>query len=269
MINLYAFTYPSNTIRYEGYWACKIGQSSRSVDIRMNEQGGSAESEAKLKIGEWNDVKKISGDGDIHAVLKKRGFHVIEGSGKEWFKIPAVNQEEAYQYIDNLIAELEGEKVRKKVILRNLQQKAMDAAWEIIESSGFDSTIIANLCPRFGKTIWVLSLFNKIHEKYGNRVLLLPAYWLSSHTSFENELPLYNDYKNVVVVDNGEDAEKAIAQGKCIMILLSLCGDYDDWVSKNQWIADIDNNDIFMYADEGDFGTHTERQIEKMDYIFS
>jgi hypothetical protein len=47
-----------------------------------------------------------------------------------------------------------------------------------------------------------------------------------------------------------------------------LHGDLEQWQKKHDWIADINNNEIFMFADEGDFGTHTENQVAKLDFLF-
>lgn len=149
---------------------------------------------------------------------------------------------------------------------------------DIIESSvqnGKDSsTIIANLCPRFGKTLWALSLFNRISEKYGNRVLLLPAYWLSAHTSFIDEITQYSDFLDIqqIDVDDPEayyDVGQALANGKRVVIPISLHGELEEWKAKHAWVSTIPNDEIFNFADEGDFGTHAENQVEKLKFLFN
>jgi hypothetical protein len=64
------------------------------------------------------------------------------------------------------------------------------------------------------------------------------------------------------------EAEVALEAGKRIIIPISLHGDLEQWQKKHDWIADINNNEIFMFADEGDFGTHTENQVAKLDFLF-
>jgi|TARA_R110000744_G_scaffold354377_1_gene460771 hypothetical protein len=274
MINLYAYTYPSATKLFDDYILTKVGDSIRDVKVRMNEQGGAAEYESKMHVGAWNNLQVIQRDYDVHKVLTKEGLHHTDGKGTEWFKIPGKTTEEAYTYIDKLVAQFEGKRIRNKVKLRKLQQKALDDAMNIIANGGDIVTVIANLCPRFGKTIWALMLFNAISEQYGNRVMLLPAYWLSVHSSFVDELEQFDDFLDIAMINpNKEGAEQAavhaLDNNQRIIIPVSLHGDYDDWAVKHDWIAKISNDDIFMFADEGDFGTHADNQKKKLDFIFA
>ena len=274
MVNLYAYTYPNYENVKPGYILTKCGDSIRDVDIRMNEQGGAAEAFAKVIVGSWPGLQKIQRDYEVHDVLKKEGLWHKDGAGTEWFLIPGNTVEEAFEYLDNVVTQLEGHVVRKSVVLRTLQQKALDKAMDIIASGNADTSIIANLCPRFGKTIWSLMLFNAISAEYGNRVMLLPAYWLSVHSSFEKEVAEFNDFRDISVVDASKEgaaeaAQAALNAGQRIVVPISLHGDVDEWKQKHQWIADIDNNDIFMFADEGDFGTHTENQVQKVEFMFA
>lgn len=276
MINLYAYSYPSavNKFQNDQFILLKLGDSHRDTEIRINEQGTSAEWEEKIIVGSWNNLQKIKRDHDVHEVLTKRGlWHSGKHKGTEWFKIPGSTVQEAFDYVDALVAEFEGKRIRKQVKLRALQQKTLDKAMEYIAAGGHDVSVIANLCPRFGKTIWALSLFNKIHKTYGNRVMLLPAYWLSVHSSFISELTDYDDFLDIVQIDvNAEGAREravdAIGAGQRILVPMSLHGDLEEWKVKHSWIASIPNFDVFSFADEGDFGTHTENQVAKLDYIF-
>lgn len=272
MINLYAYSYPSAINKYPGYILMKIGDSTRDVMIRIKEQGGASEYEEKIHIGAWNNLRKIKRDFDVHRVLEKNGFRHKEGAGTEWFRIPGNTVKEAQDYLDQLVTEFEGKKVRQKVVLRQAQQKALDEALEIIATGKVNATVIANLCPRFGKTIWGLMLFNEISKRYGNRVMLLPAYWLSVHTSFEDELAKFDDFLDLVSINpQNEDAsitaQVALDNNQRIVIPISLHGELEEWKKKYQWIADIDNQEMFFFADEGDFGTWADNQIKKMEFL--
>lgn len=274
MINLYAYTYPSAIKKFDGFVLTKVGDSTRDVDVRIREQGGSAEYESKISVGAWNNLKKIKRDFDVHRVLTEQGLHHVEGSGTEWFKIPANTIQDAFDYLDNVVQEFEGKKVRNKVKLRSLQKKALDEALEIIERGDSSATVIANLCPRFGKTIWALMLFNSLSKKYGNRVMFLPAYWLSVHSSFVDTLDKFDDFLDIALIDvTAKDAESqaanALANGQRIVVPISLHGELEEWQNKNAWLAEIPNDDIFVFADEGDFGTHADNQKKKLDFLFS
>lgn len=165
MVNLYAYTYPSQLASnaYPGYTKVKIGKSERNVHTRMNEQGGASEAEEKIVVGEWNDLKVIKGDHEVHAVLRQRGLWRKDGAGTEWFIIPSKDVNKLHDYVDALVTDLEGRKIRPSVILREMQQRKLDEALDIIKGKdGVD--IVANLCPRFGKTIWALKLFNELPQ---------------------------------------------------------------------------------------------------------
>lgn len=277
MINLYAYSYNNEFEKSKetGYTLTKFGDTHREIDVRLAEQGGASEREDKVVIGRWNNVKNIRRDHVLHRVLKRRGlWHYGEGTGAgtEWFKIPGTTPEEIYAYLDQLITEFEGNQVRNSVKLRKLQKRAMKVALDFIKQSNSPS-IIANLCPRFGKTIWSLSLFNEITELYGNQVMLLPAYWHGVYSSITTELNLFAEFADIVfIAHNDPNAQQiyndARAKGLRVIVAMSLHGDVDEWKQKHKWIADIDNSELFVFADEGDFGTHTERQVEKLNFVF-
>jgi hypothetical protein len=278
MINLYAYTYPSAEKKLDNFVLCKFGDSVRDVEIRMAERdnAGANEWEDKTVIGTWPQLKVIKRDYQLHKILTKKGLYHTEGSGTEWFKIPAETTKQAFEYLDSLIEEIEGGKVRVKVVLRQLQEKALDEAMNIIsdayERNQNVATIIAYLCARFGKTIWCLMLFNRIFEKYGNNVLILPAYWLSVHSSFVDELDKFDDFLDMVHVDaSSPTAEQeylsAQRQGLKIILTVSLHGELEEWKNKHSWIADIDSSKKISFADEGDFGTHADSQVSKLEYI--
>lgn len=128
MINLYAYTYPSAMAKYDGYILTKVGDSTRDVDIRIDEQGGAAEYEKKITVHAWNKLTKIKRDHDVHRELDKLGLHHKDGKGTEWFKIPAETPDDVVAFLDIIVQRLEGKKVRNKVILRGLQQQKLDEA---------------------------------------------------------------------------------------------------------------------------------------------
>jgi hypothetical protein len=88
------------------------------------------------------------------------------------------------------------------------------------------------------------------------------------------ELDQYDDFLDIVQIDVDDanasrEAEAALESGNRIIIPISLHGDLEMWCKKHDWIADINNNEIFMFADEGDFGTHTDNQTAKLDFLFN
>jgi hypothetical protein len=273
-INIYAYTYEGamRKRRRQGEMLVKIGDSTRDIEVRMREQGGTNEYESKITVGGWLGLRKIDRDHRVHEVLTQRGLHWRDGAGTEWFRIPTCRIDEARAYIDDVITDLEGQRMRKSVQLRALQQRALDQAIDIITSGSNAPSVIANLCPRFGKTIWALMLFNRISELYGNRIMLLPAYWLSVHTSFVRELDEFDDFLDIreVVVTEPDAAavtDMYLKQGFRVVVPISLHGDLSTWSHSHAWLKKYRLDDIFMFADEGDFGTHTENQAAKLNFI--
>ena len=184
-------------------------------------------------------------------------------------------------------------KAKPSVCLRQKQQRDLDflvtTIKDLVASGRFDANIIANLCPRYGKTIWALAVFNAMSDLYGNDIMIVPVYWLSVLTSFDEDSAKYQEFSDIVVVRTSDpEAEakaiSAIQGGARILVLVSLHGkliDHADgdeevdglplsvWKGRHQWLQAIDNDRIVVFADEADFGTHTKQQIEKMNFLFS
>jgi hypothetical protein len=101
----------------------------------------------------------------------------------------------------------------------------------------------------------------------------LPAYWLAVHSSFQYELDRYKDFEDIRLVDCREEfacekAQEYLSAGFRILVLVSLHGDLAEWKNNYSWLAAIPNSMIFNFADEGDFGTHTDNQRAKLDFLF-
>ena len=280
MINIYAYTYPSDVklIGENGGLWVKIGDSHRDPHIRMAEQGGASEREKKIVVGTWLNIGTIKRDYELHKVMHKDGLQNPDeatGRGTEWFKLPVANIQEAHAWIADLIDKVGGAGTALKTVkLRRLQKKSMVRALKIVRDSKQDEVnIVANLCPRFGKTIWALSLFNQINQRYGARVMLLPAYWLSVHSSFKDEIEQFREFSDITYVsskdsDADEQVEVAFKEGRKVVVDLSLHGELEEWKKRYTWLRDLPNNEIFVFADEADFGSHTDNQLEKTRFLF-
>jgi hypothetical protein len=170
-------------------------------------------------------------------------------------------------------------KVRLRLQQATVLDKALAGLFELSQSGRGDANIVANLCPRFGKTVWALMLFNGLHAAFGTNMMVVPVYWLSVMTSFADEVEKYDDFDDITVVRLGDaDAEKeaaeAISAGRRVLALVSLCGvvgeEEEDsvWIKKHQWLANAPKQSMFVFADEADFGTHTVSQQKKLEFLF-
>lgn len=256
----------------------KVGDSHRDANVRMNEQGGSAEAEAKIIVDVWDNITSFDRDYALHDVMAAKGWRprgYLTGRGTEWFIIPGSTLDEVRANLNEAIESFGPGTSLKNVKLRKMQASSLQVAISTIAKSKAAkqprTNIVANLCPRFGKTIWALSLFNHLTETYGTKVMILPAYWLSVHTSFGDEVPKFREFMNMVVIDTREDeaeakVKQALKDGKQIVLQLSLHGDVEEWKAKTAWVQNI-ARDVFVFSDEADFGSHTENQVEKLRFI--
>lgn len=303
MRNIYGYTSLNDLLLYPDFIRVKIGDTHKSGHTRTKQQQISLSSKQIMvnpegdlndRSWEWSGLQKITGDGVLHTHISLSRYRLpADESGDEWFSFPLPKHlkgsnipfEAKIRYIwkvlDEVIADIEGRRVRKPVKWRESQISRLDRAMQYIAEGKTEG--IAFLCPRFGKTLWALGLFNRLSKTYGNRVMLVPVYWLSVHTSFEDEIDSYADFQDIVYIDDKAENAEAIAYSalqasKRILIGISLHGkmadgktdeDMSNWVKRNRWIRQITDADKFMFADEGDWGTHTENQVKKLNFLFN
>lgn len=120
-------------------------------------------------------------------------------------------------------------------------------------------TVMAELCARFGKTIWSAALGVEIDKD----IIIVVSYVKTVFASFENDLIQFDQFCRYVHVDMQDPEYKdkiavAIKEGKKVIAFLSMCGS-----SKRQERIDYLfnlNASRFVIIDEADFGVHTRKQ---------
>ena len=262
---------------------------------------GANEAGGKIKLYVFNDLEGINRDYDYRSELSKvfpRSHPELDGHGKEWQAVPLslIPNELIEHYtahndtnfnlavrpiIDwlqdqhaKIFAKFGSNNTKRKVPLRDLQNKIIKRIIKLLKKHGVDSTIIAELAPRFGKTIFFLSLFLEISKEHGHKVMLVPAYWLPAIASFKKETAKWRDYQDMVFVDTQVDSnwqrsvESTLDSDKLVVVGVSLFPAYDDFVVRNKWIHDYTET-ILVVGDEADYGSHTSNQQEKMEYLFA
>ena len=279
---LYGFTYPEFVANgpTKGYIEVKTGDTTQGLDegltidesgmVRISQQGKSAEAYKKIIVGTYGVSKTIiKRDYVIHKELKKRGLRpkALDGQGQEWYRIPGKTIKEVNKYLQDVIDSM-GASSNKKLKLRKEQERTLIEAVEIYNSTNSDRVdIAANLPPRFGKTTWALTLFNELNKK----VLVLPSSWLSTHTSFEDDIKEFRDFSDIVCIDSKNDnyskqIKKALSENKRVAVYVSLFAK-----DKKQFnaIKNISNSDKFVCVDEGDFGSWTKKKRVILDHLVS
>jgi hypothetical protein len=124
-------------------------------------------------------------------------------------------------------------------------------------------TIVAELCARFGKTIWSGVLIRET----GAQVTIVASYVLTSFASFRKDLSSFDQFRDLVLVDAGEDnwqdtVTDAVAQGQQVVVFLSMCsgGRRQD---KIDFLFGQSVNKLVI-IDEADFGVHQVKQSQPL-----
>lgn len=163
-------------------------------------------------------------------------------------------------------------KTNQPLITAGLSQWQYDQAEEVIRSiDAGKKTILAELCARFGKTIWsgALTVETKIP------LTIVASYVLTSFASFAKDLTKFQQFRNLVVIDSAEQdyqqkIEDAFKQGKQVVVFLSMVGSKkrQDRINylfnlcpQDFYRYEIENERL-VFIDEADYGAHTTNQAD-------
>ena len=174
--------------------------------------------------------------------------------GKEFHALPF---DEVVYRVNNYI-----NKTNQPRIEAGLSQWQYDAANNVLLAiSENKRTILAELCARFGKTIWAGALA----VETGASVTIVASYVLTSFASFAKDLTEFEQFRNMEIVDSASDSyqddiKKAVNENRQVIVFLSMCGS-----SKRQDRIDYLfglKQDRLVFIDEADFGAHTDKQAD-------
>lgn len=121
--------------------------------------------------------------------------------------------------------------------------------------------ILADLCARFGKTIWSAA----IGRMLGVDVTIVSAYVKTVFASFGSDLIKYKQFAGYVHI-NMEDPEyqakikSAVKESKKVIVYLSLCqGSLRD--TRIRFLGKLKCSKLWI-IDEADYGAHQPKQVE-------
>jgi len=146
------------------------------------------------------------------------------------------------------------------LITAGLSTKQFETANEVL---GLFSTgcriVLAELCARFGKTIWSGAV---AVEEEAN-VVIVASYVKTVFTSFAGDLTSFEQFANYEHVDTSDDnyqdrINNALANGKKVFAYLSLCNG-ENRQKRINYLFDLDTTKMLI-VDEADFGAHTDKQ---------
>lgn len=159
---------------------------------------------------------------------------------------------------------------KQSVTIRNIQALVIDKVLSSLRDNGVETNFVCELAARIGKTILFLELAKSMRGEFGHRSMIIMAYGvgLSVRTSYKNEIAKYNDFVHMAFVDASEpDAEKqyhkAVKSGSMPIVFVSLNPEVEE---KYEWINQLSGTHVAL-LEETDFGTHTDSQVEKVEYI--
>lgn len=141
-----------------------------------------------------------------------------------------------------------------------LSQNQADAALNVLNAVHQGKrTIVAELCARFGKTIWSGAMIRETNAD----LTVVASYVLTSFASFEKDLTSFEQFKDLVLIDTANDdyqevVSAGLAQGKQVVALLSMCSG-----SNRQKKIDFLFSQTcarLVLVDEADFGVHRANQ---------
>lgn len=153
-------------------------------------------------------------------------------------------------------------KSQQSLPVASLSQWQYDAAEDIIEAISLNKKVIlAELCARFGKTIWAGALAVELHSE----LTIVASYVLTSFASFAKDLTKFQQFRNMEIIDSEncdyqQQVTDALAAGRQVVVFLSMCNG-----SKRQDRIDFLFNikkPRLVFIDEADYGAHRNNQTE-------
>ena len=190
----------------------------------------------------------------IDDVVRKR---VLQNYGTQGREFHTLNFDDAVYAINCMIAE--SHQPLPVVKLSAWQNKALEyVLTDIVQGK---RTIMAELCARFGKTIWAGALVRETDCQ----LTVIASYVLTSFSSFMKDLRKYHQFRDLVLVDTAtedyqQQIDDAIANGKQVVAFLSMCAG-----TKRKHKVDY----LFgkactrmLIVDEADYGIHQINQAK-------
>ena len=150
------------------------------------------------------------------------------------------------------------------LIEAGLSTKQYDTAVEVCDAfeNGMQ-IVLAELCARFGKTIWS----GAVAIEQDAQLTIVASYVKTVFTSFANDLKMFNQFSNCVHVDMGVDGyeqliDTAIDDGKKVFAYLSLCNG-EKRQERINYLFGVKASRMLI-IDEADFGAHTLNQAQPL-----
>jgi hypothetical protein len=149
-----------------------------------------------------------------------------------------------------------------EVFLGTAQWNKAATALRIFKEGG--RSILADLCARFGKTIWS----GVVADMSGAQIVVIASYVKTVHTSFRQDLGNKKQFLERFVHVNTEDKDWkdqidiALKEDKRVLCYLSLCQG-NNRQDRIDYIGNLTANRMWI-VDEADFGAHQKNQVDAL-----
>lgn len=209
----------------------------------------------------------ILGIRDVSTYAKSKGRFKLHGKIDDVIreKLPGHYQSDVHQIDDidefeiAILKEIRSRQTPPTLALRPYQYDDLGTILDMIHGPKRCRRILAELAPRYGKTVTMLALARELQTP----LTIVASYVLSSFSSFDKECLSWKQFKNFVAIDSKDkDAaakvRKAIKNGKQAVVFLSMCGGgmRQDRIDSLFGIR----AKRLVIVDEADFGAHKPKQ---------
>lgn len=192
-----------------------------------------------------------------------------EDKKREWFTINEPTEKDRLREIRKAIQKVlrNPNAGRVKLQLTPPQYETMEDVLTALSNG--TTTILAELCPRFGKTVWASSILQS--SKYD--MMIVSTYWLSALSSFKDDITKFKEFEKIQYVDASDiDYEKQIRShrrnGYKVIVGVSLYTGEGGQVCKKKDLNFLSKyKNKFLFVDEADFGAWRENQKAINDHI--
>ena len=169
-------------------------------------------------------------------------------------------------------------RIRRRAALVKLTQDPMAGAIEVFlgtlqfEKAAYairtfregSRSLLADLCARFGKTIWA----GVVADLSNRDIIIVATYVKTVHTSFRKDLGNKKQFLEVFDFINCEDKDwrqqitMSLGKGRRVVLFLSLCPG-NNRADRIEYIGSLSNSRLWV-VDEADYGAHQKKQVDAM-----
>lgn len=236
-----------------------VKHTLRYVRTQFQRRGQYFDTSAVLKmVWDVSEIAKVNGKFYGHSHIDDVVRVCIPGKmGTQGGEFHACAFDDAIHAVNTYIARSK----QALPIVSLTQWQHDDAAEVVLEIAVGKRTILAELCARYGKTLWAGTLAIET----GARITIVASYVLSSFSSFAKDLSRFEQFRKLEMVDaKASDYEQkvqdALDDGRQVLVFMSMCGG-GKRQDRLDFLFGLPHSRLLV-IDEADYGAHTKNQCD-------